>query len=233
MSGGASSIRHGLGFDIERKLVDEFSLRSGFDWSRSISDRVFFHVSNSRDLASERAVSGRRPLRRGYLNSIFDLPVNFKAGLFGSLMSGVASFRDHPVSGMGSFSPYPCPATSITMEWQGIARCGSETATLLWISGPVDRWFDTSAFAEPEELQFGDSGRNIVEGPGLQTWDVALSKSTEVSDGHQVEFRLEFFNALNRANFNRLSTSLGDSTFGQVFGADRAREIEVALKYSF
>ncbi len=232
VSGGASSIRHGLGFDIERKLVDEFSLRSGFDWSRSISDRVFFHVSNSRDLASERAVSGRRPLRRGYLNYIFDLPVNFKAGLFGSLMSGwrlsgITQFRD------GELFTVSLPGDFNNDGVAGDRPLRIGDGNLAVDQRSVDRWFDTSAFAEPEELQFGDSGRNIVEGPGLQTWDVALSKSTEVSDGHQVEFRLEFFNALNRANFNRLSTSLGDSTFGQVFGADRAREIEVALKYSF
>ena len=232
VSGGASSILHGLGLDVERKLVDGFSLRSGFDWSRSISDRVFFNVSNPRDLAAERAVSSRRPLRRGYLNYIFDLPVNFKAGLFGSLisgwrLSGITQFRDgepFTVSLPGDFNNDGVPGDRPIRIGDGNLPVDQRS---------VDQWFDTSAFTEPGEFQFGDSGRSILTGPGLQTWDIALSKTTEISDGHQVEFRVEFFNALNRANFDRLSTGLGDSTFGKVFGADRAREIEIALKYSF
>ena len=232
MSGGASSILHGLGLDVERKLVDGFSLRSRFDWSRSISDRVFFNVSNPRDLAVERAVSSRRPLRRGYLNFIFDLPVNFKADLFGSLisgwrLSGITQFRDgepFTVSLPGDFNNGGVPGDRPMRIGDGNLPVDQRS---------VDQWFDTSAFTEPGEFQFGDSGRSILTGPGLQTWDIALSKTTEISEGHQVEFRVDFFNALNRANFDRLSTGLGDSTFGKVFGADRAREIEIALKYSF
>ena len=86
----------------------------------------------------------------------------------------------------------------------------------------IDAWFDTSAFIEPQPFQFGDSGRKHLIAPGHQTWDIALSKTTEVSDGHQVEFRLEFFNAFNRANFDEPSRNVGTSEFGKIFGADRA-----------
>ena len=34
-------------------------------------------------------------------------------------------------------------------------------------------------------------------------------------------------------NFNNPGTTLGTSTFGKIFGADRAREIEIAVKYTF
>ncbi len=232
LSGGASSILHGLGLDLERKLVDGFSLRSGFDWTRSISDLVSTWLSNPRDIAAERSVSSRRPLRSGYLNYIFDLPVNFRAGLFGSFisgwrLSGITQFRDgKPFSvwlsgdfnndGVGGDRPLRVADGSLSAA-----------------QASIDAWFDTSAFIEPEAFQFGDSGRNILIAPGHQTWDIALSKTTEVSDGHQVELRVEFFNAFNRANFDRPSRILGTSEFGKIFGADRAREIEFALKYSF
>ena len=232
VSGGASSILHGLGFDVERKMVDGFSLRSGFDWTRSLSDMVSFYVSNPRDLAAERAPSSGRPLRRGYLNYILDLPVNFKAGLFGSLVSG---WR---LSGITQFQDGDPFSVIFSGDWNNDGVGGDRPVRLADGSLPaeqrsVDEWFDTSAFVEPEDSQFGNSGRNILTGPGLQTWDIALSKTTEVSDGHQVEFRVEFFNAFNRANFDRPQRSLGNSTFGKIFGADRAREIEIALKYSF
>ena len=232
VSGGASRILHGLGFDVERKMVDSFSLRSGFDWTRSISDRIFTSVSNPRDLAAERGVSSGRPLRRGYLNYILDLPVNLKAGLFGSLVSG---WR---LSGITQFQDGEPFSVSLSGDFNNDGVRGDRPVRLAGGNLPadqrsVDAWFDTSAFVEPEDFQFGDSGRNILTGPGLQTWDIALSKTTEVLDGHQVEFRVEFFNAFNRANFDRPSRILGNSTFGKIFGADRAREIEIALKYSF
>ena len=232
VSGGASSILHGLGFDVERKMVDGISLRSGFDWTRSISDRIFFSVSNPRDLAAERGVSSGRPLRRGYLNYILDLPVNFKAGLFGSLVSG---WR---LSGITQFQDGEPFSVFLSGDFNNDGVRGDRPVRLAGGNLPadqrsVDAWFDTSAFVETEDFQFGDSGRNILTGPGLQTWDIALSKTTEVLDGHQVEFRVEFFNAFNRANFDRPERTLGNSTFGKIFGADRAREIEIGLKYSF
>ncbi len=232
VSGGASSILHGLGLDVERKMVDGFSLRSGFDWTRSLSDRVFFSVSDPRNLAAERGASSGRPLRRGYLNYILDLPVNFKTGLLGSLVSG---WR---LSGITQFQDGDPFSVVLSGDFNNDGVTGDRPVRLADGNLPadqqsVDEWFDTSAFVEPEDLQFGDSGRNILSGPGLQTWDIALSKTTEVSDGHQVEFRVEFFNAFNRANFDRPERSLGNSTFGKIFGADRAREIEIALKYSF
>ena len=231
VSGGASSISHGMGFDVERKMVDGFSLRSGFDWTRSISDHVPYQ-SNPRDLAAERGLSSGRPLRRGYLNYILDLPVNFKAGLFGSMVSG---WR---LSGITQFQDGDPFSVVLNGDFNNDGVTGDRPVRLADGNLPaekrsVDEWFDTSAFVEPDNFQFGNSGRNILIGPGLQTWDIALSKTTEVSDGHQVEFRVEFFNAFNRANFDRPERTLGNSTFGKIFGADRAREIEIALKYSF
>ena len=143
----------------------------------------FFNVSNPRDLAAERAVSSRRPLRRGYLNYIFDLPVNFKAGLFGSLisgwrLSGITQFRDgepFTVSLPGDFNNDGVPGDRPIRIGDGNLPVDQRS---------VDQWFDTSAFTEPGEFQFGDSGRSILTGPGLQTWDIALSKTTEISDGH-------------------------------------------------
>ena len=232
VSGGASSISHGLGFDVERKMVGGLALRSGFDWTRSLSDRIFFSVSNPRDLAAERAASSGRPLRRGYLNYILDLPVNFKAGLFGSLVSG---WR---LSGITQFQDGDPFSVILSGDFNNDGVTGDRPVRLADGNLPaeqrsVDEWFDTSAFVEPDDFQCGDSGRNILTGPGLQTWDIALSKTTGVLDGHQVEFRVEFFNAFNRANFDRPERALGNSTFGKIFGADRAREIEIALKYSF
>jgi hypothetical protein len=97
----------------------------------------------------------------------------------------------------------------------------------------VDRWFNTDDFAAPDPYSFGDSARNILMAPGHHSWDVSVIKQTRLSDGDILEFRVEFFNAFNQVNFERPDTDFGTSVFGKIFGAERAREIEIALKYSF
>ena len=56
----------------------------------------------------------------------------------------------------------------------------------------------------------GNAGRNILEGPGLATWNFNLSKTTSLTERFGLQFRAEFFNLFNRANF-RLPGSFGGS----------------------
>jgi hypothetical protein len=98
----------------------------------------------------------------------------------------------------------------------------------------IDRWFDTGAFVAPPQYGFGNCGRNILAGPGKHNWDISFIKRTQVSrEGNMVELRVQLFNAFNHANFNNPNTTVGTSLFGKIFGADRAREIEIAVKYTF
>ena len=46
------------------------------------------------------------------------------------------------------------------------------------------------------------SGRDTLIGPGLATWDLSLLKDTPIRERLNLQFRAEFFNVLNRANFN-------------------------------
>ena len=97
----------------------------------------------------------------------------------------------------------------------------------------VDQWFAVSDFAAPQDYAFGNSGRNILTGPGYHNWDVSIIRQARLSDRNLFEFRVELFNAFNHVNFEEPYGVLGTSLFGKVFGARRAREIEVALRYNF
>ncbi|HVC19087.1 MAG TPA: carboxypeptidase-like regulatory domain-containing protein [Vicinamibacterales bacterium] len=71
------------------------------------------------------------------------------------------------------------------------------------VTGNPNQWFNPNAFiASPANSGFsGNVGRNAYRGPGLVTWDFSALKDVPVG-GTQVQFRLEIFNLLNRANFN-------------------------------
>ncbi len=98
--------------------------------------------------------------------------------------------------------------------------------------GP-EGWFDTRAFAFASYGSFGDSGRNILDGPGYQDVSVSLIKDSPIREGLQLQFRAEFFNALNHTNFDLPDAFLGSSTFGRISSAENARRIQFGLKLIF
>lgn len=62
-------------------------------------------------------------------------------------------------------------------------------------------WINPAAFSVPAAGAFGNSARNSLTGPGLQQFDITLSKKFRVAEGKNVEFRSEFYNIFNHANF--------------------------------
>ena len=100
----------------------------------------------------------------------------------------------------------------------------------------VDRWFDTDAFVPvtgttPNQI-FGNSGVGILRGPGAVNLDFNLAKDFRFSESFGMQFRGEFFNAFNHANFGVPGVTLG-SGFGQIVSAADARIIQFALKLKF
>jgi hypothetical protein len=84
---------------------------------------------------------------------------------------------------------------------------------------------------------FGDSGVGIVTGPGQQNFDISLAKRTplhHLGDAGNLEFRTEFFNALNHAQFANPDINVSDPTFGQITATSvNPRVVQFALKLKF
>ncbi|HSE96780.1 MAG TPA: carboxypeptidase regulatory-like domain-containing protein, partial [Blastocatellia bacterium] len=69
------------------------------------------------------------------------------------------------------------------------------------VTGRVERYVDPTAFQLAPEGSYGNSGRNVLEGPGYVTFDLGLFKNTVISERVRLQFRAEAFNLFNRANF--------------------------------
>src|SRR5262249_21279441 len=70
------------------------------------------------------------------------------------------------------------------------------------VSNPTpSHFFDPTAFRMPAPGTFGNSGRNIIIGPGVRNVDLALLRNFRVSDGTRAQFRTDFYNVLNHPNF--------------------------------
>jgi hypothetical protein len=72
------------------------------------------------------------------------------------------------------------------------------------ILGNPNQWFNHGAFLAPPAASgfYGNLGRDTLPGPGLATWDFSAMKNIPIHERLALQFRAEFFNLLNRANFN-------------------------------
>jgi hypothetical protein len=94
-------------------------------------------------------------------------------------------------------------------------------------------YFNTSLFSQEPLGQLGSAPRRFFHGPGINNWDIAIEKDTKITEGTSVEFRSEFFNAFNHAQFNQPDGNVNDSNFGMVSSAGAPRIMQFALKVLF
>ena len=231
-SSGASN-GHGLELEAERRMARGLALKSGFRWNRRINDLFRDEPSNPRDLRAERGPADFLPNRRLFVNYILDLPFGRTAAEESDWRRLIRGWRLSGITKIQDGAPFSVVLPG-DYNNDGLSNDRADRLGVGVLGTPsVDGWFEVSDFATPAPYSFGDSGRNILRAPAYQNWDVSLIKQTQLKGGDVVELRVEFFNAFNQVNFEEPNSVLGTSGFGSVFGAKRAREIEVAFKYSF
>ena len=112
------------------------------------------------------------------------------------------------------------------------------------IGSKLNNYFNASCFTTPLVIGadgigtgFGNSATGIVDGPGQANLDLALSKTVIVNwpiEKSSVQFRAEFFNALNHPQFANPDTNFTSPTFGVISStAVNPRVIQLALKLAF
>jgi hypothetical protein len=81
--------------------------------------------------------------------------------------------------------------------------------------------------------RWGNLGRNVFHGPGLNNWDLSVFKRFKIAEGHNLEFSTQVFNLWNHVMFNNPSGNIGSSTFGRITSARDPRLTQLGLKYWF
>lgn len=97
----------------------------------------------------------------------------------------------------------------------------------------LSRFFDTSCFTQPAANTFGNSGRGVLTGPGLNNTDISIFKQTSIAEGKTIRFEAQFFNAFNHPQFLAPGTAVGSPTFGVITGALQGRSIQFGLQFNF
>lgn len=108
------------------------------------------------------------------------------------------------------------------------------------VLGGPDRYFDATVFVPSQRGFYGSVGRDTLIGPGLVNFNFSLLKSTAIRERMNLQFRAEFFNLFNRANFSTPQNQIFDQngrlqgSAGRIRNTDTsARQIQFALKLVF
>ncbi len=121
----------------------------------------------------------------------------------------------------------------------GLSTSHNGLATRPDVTGPLtytyqlNEWFNTKTFAKPANGFFGNAGEGTVLSPGLVNFNMALYKDFRLTERMTLQFRSEFFNAFNHANWGAPNTSFGAAQFGQISSMKNPRIGELVLKLRF
>jgi carboxypeptidase family protein len=257
-SSNANSNYNSLQTRFTKRMAHGFSLLTGYTWSKSINtnegDEGFggglgnTAPQDDNNLAADRGRGYTDARHRLVFSYIYELPfgrgrrflnqggpLNALAG--GWQLSGVTFFQ----SGF-PFSPNTgrdLAGTGTLNERPDRICDGSLPAS----QRTVDRWFDTSCFTTSAmqaaqaagQPRFGNSGRNIMDEPGWQVWDLNLYKDTHLRERMNLEFRLELYNFMNTPHFQRPNRTVGIAGYGQItsqpdIGSGSPRSIQFGMK---
>jgi outer membrane receptor protein involved in Fe transport len=97
-------------------------------------------------------------------------------------------------------------------------------------------YFNIAAFTQNALGEPGTASRRSFYGPGSINFDLAVLRNFRVTDGKQLQFRFEAFNAFNHAQFfgpNSVQGEILDANFGSVIKAQPPRLVQIALKFTF
>jgi hypothetical protein len=253
-------------FDVRRRFSGGLAIQSSYTWSRSEdttqASTFFSDATNGTTTAFpeyipdyNRGLSDFEVRHNWVLNFTWEVPFArdmsgvSRAILDGWQFSGIAQVRSgNPltvfVTGNRSRSQWaPALGPGIGRDRASYAPGHSADDAVV---GLPERWFDPTAFVTPAAGTFGNTGRGDFAGPDLRTVDLSLTKSARwdrLGGSGRVEFRIEAFNILNRANFAppNLSVYAGAADVEQPlpnFGRIRStvtssRQIQLGLRVVF
>jgi hypothetical protein len=232
-----------------RKSTKNLNLRAHYTWSKSLDtlssdggsfvspsdsmnpglNKGYSDFDRSRvfNVAANYALPfGRNP------SSDSDIP-KFMNFLFGGWNVGVLYVRE---SG-SRFSV----TTGLETQFAGVNSLadysGSRNIGGMYQQYGMIRFFDPDQVAQftfPAAGQAATSGRNSFVGPGYANFDAVLQKRFLVRENRALQFRIEAFNILNRAQFGNPISNISDSYFGLITTTQGyPRRIQLSLRYQF
>jgi len=204
-----NSSYNALWITANQRFARGLQFNASYTWSKSLDYNSLslqgVVVQDSNNLRGDRGLSDFDVRHRFVLSAIYELPFKRKSFLEGWQIAAVVQAQSgNPLNIVTSDSTINGVANTLRPDLTGS----------LGIVGRVDRWFDTSTFTPVARP--GTLGRNVVIGPGFNNTDLSIIKNTKLGERMRVQFRAEFFDLFNHANFGQPGNVVGSPTFGRI-----------------
>ena len=196
------------------------SVRGNYTWAKNLDDGSAWNTSVSANTPAYVMLPGQPKLDYGpaatdirqlaAINGSYELPfgkghyLGANAGSFtnraigGWTLSGIAALQTgFPFSPQLGYNPTGSGDTRNPVR----PNVNPNFTGNLYPRTP-SQYFNAAAFSAPAYGTIGNVSRDTLVGPGFANLDLSLLKSTQVSERVRAQFRAEFFNILNRANFS-------------------------------
>jgi hypothetical protein len=256
----AASNYNSLQASLEKRMSHGLQFELAYTWSKSIDNASSFeNIIRPTCDRCNRSLSLFDARHRLVLSYLWELPVPQYAGFKGKLLNGWA------VSGITSFqSGFPISIKS-NADAELMNSFDFELPGKPNLIAPFHTFdprkhngyaFDVSSFQEPDDSDptvnpvtlLGSSPRTLCCGPGINNFDFSVQKLLPISETKRFEFRAEFFNIFNHAQFLNPDGNISDANFladgltpdpnnpgdfGRVKHTRDPRNIQFAIKFLF
>jgi hypothetical protein len=232
----------GLQLTLEKRVSHGLSLLANYTWSKELNDFAPLGAgSNTNPFIREfdYGLSDDDLTDAFKLSLVYQLPEFRHSGWQNRLTSGwsvssIASWQsgfpfsvfsgyDNSFSGIGA-DRADLIGTSIAQARLDPGRSHGQL---------VQEYFNIAAFDPNAIGTYGNTGKNVLRGPGFFDTDFALMKNTKLTERTTLQFRAEAFNLFNSVNFLNPDNIVTDSAFGQLTAAQSPRILQFALKILF
>ena len=233
----ATSNYHGLQVMVSRRMA-AVQFTGAYTWSKNLTDASSdtenslnaFNLKTMYGPASSTSSAGGMDVRHAFVGTfVWYLPK----------LTGQKAFIRQPFGGWqlsGILRLQTGFYYTVTANTNVIGTRVADYNGGDWLAanpGP-NGWFNASAFSAAPQSRWGTSGAGNVQGPGLQQYNLSLTKFFQVNERINVRLRGDFINAFNNVNFNGFaSMNISASNFGTITSAFPARNIQLGAKLTF
>jgi hypothetical protein len=242
----ADSILHSGTVRLRKRMSHGLSVGGRYTYSKSIDNAssigsgAVVVAQNDLDLAAERGLSSFDQRHRLTADYVYEFPFGTNKRWLSTTTLASRIFGDWQWSGNISFATgFPFTArvlgsfTDVAGGVNGTLRANVTGQPVSVPDPSVAEWFNTAAFVIPAPGQFGDAGRNSIEGPHTFSMNMAMAKTFNLGDTKGFEVRLQAMNVFNTPQFTTIDTVVNSPTFGRVVGVGGMRKMQFLARYRF
>jgi len=232
-----NSSYHAMQVWLNRRFTNHLAFQAAYTWGHAISDVALTAFTNATsDPFNFKADKGDADLDRRHTfvgNVVYVLP-NFRSwGKAAEYILG--DWQVNAIASRFGATPVDIIDGANTLGTaSAVGQRPNYTGAPLYLhTSDSTRHLNPAAFATPAPGQLGTLGKGSVRGVPITNVDFSMAKNWRYKERYGFQFRAEFFNVFNHANFVGYDLDIRNSTFGTLNATQASREIQLGLKFTF